>query len=129
MVQKYEEMVKKIVEETFPLKSIQISDYGQPWLTEELRSLKRTRMTEYSRHGNSAEHTELKAKFDRKFQTEVEKYKQKIELEVTEGKRDSYYSAIKKLGLRPGEVSQPLISAPSAYRKQIVPRRVCRING
>ena len=121
MVQKYQEMLQKIVEETFPLKSIKISDYDQPWFTEELRALKRTRMREYTRHGKSEKYIELKAKFDRKFQNEVEKYKQKIELEVTEGKRGSYYPALKKLGLRPGEASHPSFQLPQHIENKLSP--------
>ena len=111
MVHAYQEKLQNILEETFPLKSIKISDQDQPWFTEELRTLKRARMREYSRHGKSLKYTELKAKFDEKYQNEVEKYKLKIELEVIDGKRGSYYPAIKKLGLRPGE-SQPSFQLP-----------------
>ena len=54
----------------------------------------------------------LKNKFDIKFRQEFFKYKAKIELEVTEGKRGSSYFAIKKLGLRPGEISHPEFQLP-----------------
>ena len=82
------------------MKSIQISGKDQPWFTEELRALKRSRLREYTRHGKSKKYTELKSKFDKKFEAEFKKYQTKIELEVTEGKRGSAYSALKKLGLR-----------------------------
>ena len=54
-------------------------------------------MREYERHGKSPKYCELKAKFESKFLNEIQKYKQKIELEVLEGKRGSYYPSIKKL--------------------------------
>ena len=121
MVEKYQQIVQKIVEETFPLKSIKISDQDKPWFTEELRALKRNRMREYERHGKSAKYFDLKEKFKRKLENEVEKYKLKIELEVTEGKRGSYYPAIRKLGLRPGEVSQPSFQLPQHVENKLSP--------
>ena len=78
-------------------------------------------MREYTRHGKSEKYIELKAKFDRKFQNEVEKYKQKIEFEVTEGKRGSYYPALKKLGLRPGEASHPSFQLPQHIENKLSP--------
>ena len=112
MVAEFQEKMTKMVEETFPLKSILISGEDQVWFTEELRALKRSRLREYTRHGKSEKYTELKLKFDKKFENEFKKYQAKIESEVTEGKRGSAYSALKKLGLRPGEVSQPLFQLP-----------------
>ena len=69
-------------------------------------------MREYEKHGKSQKYCDLQEKFDKKFQIEIQKYKQKVELEVLEGKRGSYYPAIKKLGLRPGEMSQPTFQLP-----------------
>ena len=112
MVELYEEILQKILKETFPMKSIKKSDQDKPWFTEDLRALKRTRMREYSKHGKSAKYFELKRKFDSKLINEIKKYKQKIEIEVIEGKRGSCYSAIKKLGLRPGENTAPLFQLP-----------------
>ena len=50
---------------------------------------------------------------------EIKKYKQKIEFEVMEGKRGSYYSAIKKLGLRPGETTQPSFQLPEHVESKL----------
>ena len=97
MVAEYQEVMIKMVEETFPLKSIIISGDDQVWFNEELRALKRARLREYTRHGKTQKYIELQNKFDEKFNNEFLKYQAKIELEVTEGKRGSSYSAIKKL--------------------------------
>ena len=63
----------------------------------------------------------LKNKFDIKFRQEFFKYKAKIELEVTKGKRGSSYFAIKKLGLRPGEISHPEFQLPEHANHKISP--------
>ena len=112
MVEKYQNTFQEMIEETFPLKSIKILDQDKPWFTEELSALKRTRMREYDKNGKSRKYYELKAKFGIKLQNEVEKYKQKIEVELMEGKRGSVYPAIKKLGLRPGETKEPSFQLP-----------------
>ena len=112
MVEKYQEIVEKLVTKIFPLKAITISSEDQVWFNEELRALRRTKMREYARHGKSQKYCEIKEKFDKKFLNEIQKYKKKIELEILEGKRGSYYPAIKKLGLRPGETSQPSFQLP-----------------
>ena len=96
MVTEFEDITNKMVEDTFPLKSIIIRGDDQVWFTEELRALKRTRLREYTRHGKSQKYNDLQSKFDKIFENEF-----KIELEVAEGKRRSSYSALKRLGLRP----------------------------
>ena len=45
----------------------------------------------------------MKSRFEQILKREANKYVQKIESEVTEGKRGSGYKAIRKLGNRPGE--------------------------
>ena len=119
MVTEFEEMMSKMVEQTFPLKSILISGEDKAWFTEELRALKRRRLREYTRHGKSRKYSDLKARFDKKFEAEFKKYYAKIELEVTEGKRGSAYCALKKLGLRPGETTQPLFQLPNHVENNI----------
>ena len=103
----------------FPLKSITISSQDQVWFTEELRALRRSKMREYDRHGKSQKYSELKEKFDQKFQNEIRKYRQKVELEVLEGKRGSYYPAIKKLGLRPWDTPQPTFQLPDYVERKL----------
>ena len=119
IVEKYQEKFQKIVTETFPLKTITISSQDQVWFTEELRAIRRTKMREYEKHGKSQKYCDLQEKFDKKFQIEIQKYKQKVELEVLEGKRGSYYPAIKKLGLRPGEMSQPTFQLPEYVERNL----------
>ena len=116
MVTEYEEFLNKMVVETFPIKTIIVSADDQVFFNEELRALKRSRLREYNRHGKSHRYDELQKKFDSKFQNEFRNSKEKIELEVTQGKRGSTYSAIKKLGLRPGELPQPRFQLPEHAR-------------
>ena len=126
-VTSFENMMSKMVEDTFPLKSIIISNDDQVWFNEDLRALKRARLREYNRHGKSLKYLNLKSKFDTKFKQEFFKYKAKIELEVIEGKRGSSYSALKKLGLRPGELSHPEFELPEHVEKYHSPLKSAEI--
>ena len=51
--------------------------------------------------------------------SELEKYKQKIIDEVSDGKRGSTYPALKKLGLRPGTEKQTWFQLPSHTEQQL----------
>ena len=78
MVENFQNKMNELVEETFPLKSIIISNEDQVWFNEELRALKRARLREYSRHGKSLKYLDLKSKFDLKFRHEFLKYRAKL---------------------------------------------------
>ena len=127
MVDMFQNKMSKLVEETFPLKSIIISNEDQVWFNEDLRAIKRARLREYNRHGKTQKYQDLKSKFDTKFRQEFFRYKAKIEMEVKEGKRGSSYSVIKKLGLRPGEVSHPEFILPEHAVNNISPARSAEI--
>ena len=53
MVETYQNITDNILSETFPLKSITISDQDKPWFNEQLRRIKRQRLREYQKHGLS----------------------------------------------------------------------------
>ena len=78
MVEVFQNLLLKLVEETFPLKSILISNDDQVWFNEELRALKRNRLREYNRHGKSQKYLDLQMKFDHKFGIELIKYRNKL---------------------------------------------------
>ena len=116
MVSEFQNSLTKLIEETFPQKTVTISSGDVPWFNEKLRSLKRSRMREYNCKGRSEKYLKLQKLFDDKFEI---KYKQKLELEVTEGKRGSTYGALKKLGLRPGEDTQSGFQLPEHIKNNL----------
>ena len=85
MVNQFEKITTTLFCETFPERTITISPDDQPFFNEQLRKLKRLRMREYNRHGRSEKYLKLRSNFDEKFKLELAKYKNKIQLEVTEG--------------------------------------------
>ena len=105
MVAKYQDITNSILSETFPEKTIIVSAEDVPWYNEKLRQIKRQRLREYDKHGRSEKYLEIAANFERIFKCERSKYFEKIQLEVTEGKRGSIYPTLKRLAKRPGETA------------------------
>ena len=122
MVDKFENTSKDLVDTFFPQKTVSVGPADLPYFTEELRKLKRTRLRAYDQHGRRS-HQYIRAKelFDEKLQRESTKYREKIMLEVREGKRGSSYSAIRKLGNRPGESGRPEFWLPAYVEQQLSP--------
>ena len=51
MIVAYEKITATLHTETFPEKKIILYNEDKPWFNEELRTLKRKRLREYTRHG------------------------------------------------------------------------------
>ena len=98
MVSKFEDYTSVLVNEVFPQKTVSISDHDKPYMTEELKLLRRQRQRIYRKKGRNPEYLSLKAKFDQKLKSEAMKYEERIKNEVIEGNRSSSYSALRKLG-------------------------------
>ena len=97
MVQLFESETQMMIENNFPEKTVTISSYDKPYITEELKLLRRQRQRAYRLGGRSVKYLQLKSKFDQKLKVEAEKYRQKILTEVSEGKRNNAYKALRKL--------------------------------
>ena len=95
----FEKKMHELTERHFPLKQISISSFDKPFFTEELRSLKRKRQRRYRNHGKDEIYTSLKVEFDEKLLTEKRKYRDKLLTEVSEGRRGSAYSALKRMSM------------------------------
>ena len=112
MVDVFQSDLNRILCETFPQKQIIISPHDVPWFTEKLRQLKRRRQRHYVRHGKDDRYKEIYQQFEDMFRTEMNKYKQRIENEVLDGKRGSTYPTIKKMGIRPFDNPGPEFELP-----------------
>ena len=98
LVESFQEYCSTLTDLHFPLKTVKLTSYDKPFFTEKLRHLKRRRQREYRRSGKSEKYLEIKRCFDEAFTKAAQDYKDKIIEEVVEGKRNSAYKAIKKLG-------------------------------
>ena len=100
MVNVFQKMTTNLQDIHFPLKRITVSPYDKPWITEELKMIRRRRQRMYRKEGRSPAYLQLKKEFNTKLESESSKYMNKIYEEVSNGKRGSSYSAIRKLGNR-----------------------------
>ena len=95
-----EELVKKnevLLDQHFPKKEIKISDFDKPWITPELKSLKRQRQRLYRKQGKSVNYTTVKNNFDLLLKKEVDNYKNRLTKNIKNGNINSAYKALKKL--------------------------------
>ena len=98
LVDIFETITTDLVDIHFPLKTVTVTSFDKPWINEELKTLRRRRSRVYSRQGRSQEYLDLNTEFSEKLKIEANKYKEKMNNEVKEGKLGSSYSAIRKLG-------------------------------
>ena len=101
-----------MIDNHFPLKSITITESDQPWITQELKRLKRVRSQEFCRNGRSSRYFQLKNEFEVKQVDAVKKYTDKIIDEVRNGSKLSCYKALRKLGVRAGDIKDDIFTLP-----------------
>jgi hypothetical protein len=83
-----------------------------PWVTENMKILKRRFHREYERKGKTQKYFDLKHSYDAKLSKEKQKYNLKIQDDVITGNRSSSYAALRKLGARPGEATTNTFTLP-----------------
>ena len=123
LVEQFEQYTYQLVDSVFPLKTVTVSDRDKPYMTEELKKLRRQRQRIYSKSGRSPKYLEIKAQFELKLRTEAKKYHEKVEAEVTEGKRSSSYSALRKLGVGGKDIGKNSFTLPSHAEDELSPQQ------
>ena len=66
MVVTFQAMTNELMDIHFPLKKVSVSPYDKPWMTEELKALRRRRQRIYRKQGRSPQYHEIKDTFDNK---------------------------------------------------------------
>ena len=121
MVAAFEKHSSSLIENIFPEKTVTISEWDKPYMTEELKLLRRKRQRTYRKGGRSAKYLDLKHKFDQKLKVEAEKYRQKIISEVQEGKRSNSYAALRKLETGNNVGKKSNFTLPSHAEEELTP--------
>ena len=121
LVDAFEKHSLNLIANTFPEKEVTISNWDKPYMTEELRAIRRQRQREYIKQGRSAKYLGLKQKFDQKIKIEAEKYHIKIVKEVTEGKRNNSYAALRKLEIGNNDGKRSNFTLPSHVDDDLTP--------
>ena len=86
MVDTFQEMAKELFDLHFPPKKISITQFDKPWITVELKAIRRRRQRIYRKEGRSSSYLKVKMEFEKKLEAEVDKYVDKIKEEVANGK-------------------------------------------
>ena len=81
--------------------------------------LKRKIMREYEKRHKSVQYYQLKKLFQQKYDAEIQKYKEKIINDVRNGDRFCTYSALRKLGVRPGESDSYSFNLPNHVKNNL----------
>ena len=121
LVAAFENFSSTLIEDTFPEKDITISSWDKPYMTEELRVLRRQRQRAYRKGAKTQKYLQLKKNFDEKIKIEAEKYRQKILAEVKEGKRNNAYSALRKLESGENKGKRGNFTLPSHAEDNLTP--------
>ena len=121
LVDAFEKHSLNLIANTFPEKEVTISNWDKPYMTEELRAIRRQRQRVYIKQGWSAKYLGLKQKFDQKIKIEAEKYHIKIVKEVTEGKRNNSYAALRKLEIGNNDGKRSNFTLPSHVDDDLTP--------
>ena len=120
LVEAFESHTANLVQQTFPEKTCTVSDRDLPYITEELKILRRQRMRIYSKEGRSTRYLAMKALFKTKLCSEAEKYRVKIMDDVASGKLKNSYAALKKLEFG-SIVKAEGFTLPSHYEENLSP--------
>ena len=123
LVEKFEQHTSQLVNSVFPLKTVTVSDRDKPYMTEELKTLRRQRQRAYTNGGRSQKYLDIKSRFDLKLKDEANKYQEKVKAEVTEGKRSSSYAALRKLGVGGNDVGKNSFTLPSHADNDLSPQQ------
>ena len=105
-----------------PKKEIFISGRDKPRMTEQLKILKRQHQRTYWKEGKSNKYLSIKKNFNLKRKGEIKKYKEKVINELNDGKRNSSYKALRKLGDHE-ENENPEFTLPTHLEENLSPQQ------
>ena len=105
-VMAFEKLVTQNMDKFFPLKSTKLGVGDPPFITSELKTLKRRRMREYRDKGKSAKYQRLVEEFDKKFEKAAQNFLRKNVDSLKTSNPGQAYNVLKKMGAQPGECDE-----------------------
>ena len=110
----FEQLVGNKLNQLCPEKEVKVSSQDKPFITGELKKIKRLKSREYTRRGKTQKYKDLQKKFKSKYKIEAEKYLNKNLDALKETKPGQAYSILKKMGAQPGDcIDSNTFSLPS----------------
>ena len=105
-VKVFEEKLTKSLDYHFPKKITKLGVGDKPYMTSELKNLKRKRMREYRLKGKSLKYLQLAQEFKEKLRKSSENFLRKNVDSLKETNPGMAYNILKKMGAQPGEFDQ-----------------------
>ena len=99
----FEKLINTKLNQFCPEKEIKLSSQDKPFITAELRKIKRQKSREYVKNGKSEKYKKLDKLFETKYKSEAEKYLQKNLDALRETNPGQAYHILKKMGAQPGD--------------------------
>ena len=99
----FEKLVQEKLDEFCPEKELKLSSQDKPFITAELKNLKRKKSREYTKRGKSLKYKELYKEFNTLYKREAKKYLDKNLDALKETKPGKAYHILKKMGSQPGD--------------------------
>ena len=110
----FEQLVGNKLNQFCPEKEVKVSSQDKPFITGELKKMKRLKSREYNKRGKTQKYKDLQKKFKSKYKIEAEKYLNKNLDALKETKPGQAYSILKKMGAQPGDcIDSNTFSLPS----------------
>ena len=117
-VQRFEDILKEKLDTFCPSKELRLSSKDLPFMTSELKKLKRQKMREYVRKGKSKKYFELLKLFKIKFKCQAKKFLDKNMNALRDSKPGQAYSVLKKLGAQLGDCIDSNLFTLSAHESE-----------
>ena len=105
-VKVFENLITEKMDKYFPLKITKIGLGDPPFITSELKTLKRRRMREYKSKGKTPKYFSLRNEFDEKYEKASEKFLRKNVDSLKTSNPGQAYNVLKKMGALPGECDE-----------------------
>ena len=103
-VEFFENVVKLKLDEFLPQKMVKIGIDDKPFMTLELKELKRKRMREYVKNGKSEKYLRLREDFKQKFKKESQNFLRKNVDSLKISEPGKAYNVLRRMGAMPGEL-------------------------
>ena len=113
----------EILDNFCPSKVIYSRPDDCPWITEEMKNLKRRILREYEKRGKTDKYRSLKQSYESKLQSGAQKYRAKLEEDIISGNSNSSYAALRKLGVRPGDNTGNTFTLPAHAESNFTARQ------
>ena len=93
-MKEFEEFNSRVFSEILPTKELKVSVYDKPWMTHQLKILKRKRQRTYQKEGKTEKFQEISKLFQEKKKKGIETYKEKLNQRLKDGLMQSVYRSL-----------------------------------